>query len=594
MAFFLLVTLTVTGVILFLYYSVDIKEAYSSLSTDDRFSIKSVLRGVHRHGGDLLVILVAAHMARAVISGRAMRGGGAPWAFGMGLMAFTLWQGVTGYALPMDDRSVGVISHALPCLETLIGHQGPSAFMVTEEITSRTMILLLAAHLAPPIIAVVLLAGHFKRLATPRLWPGRGMMAACVAGLALAALIAPATSFSKGDFQRLPGAMEFDWLLMAPLAWIPQTPSALFMWLTALGAIAICSAPAVMVWRVKRKPVLVIGNRCVGCGLCAKDCPYEAILMEPRPADDKWPWLATVTESKCEACGVCVGSCGFWAMDLPSNPTETIRSATEGFKNTDAGALAYVCNKLYGGQEWLEVDGLKVKLIPVACAGQVYPGLVELALKENARFAMVARCASFTCDGRLGSDYAHDRLFHARKPFLKKRVDRGRVALIALEPGEKDKLPAAIADTAREMMTGVKPYGAGVKRQIVVTLTAIMLAAALVGLDRLWAALPMELETGSTTRLILHYETMDGGTIRVFQGAKPLALLEIPPAAGFEPSGIYKVFDLPSGDKSARVTVTSGGKTSEVVTKSGLVRGESAIIRRNPVTGKLEAVLPLR
>jgi ferredoxin len=51
---------------------------------------------------------------------------------------------------------------------------------------------------------------------------------------------------------------------------------------------------------------------CRGCGTCAKNCPQEAITMQPRPAGIP---LARVEPAACSLCGRCLAVCPVGAPD---------------------------------------------------------------------------------------------------------------------------------------------------------------------------------------------------------------------------------------------------------------------------------------
>ena len=55
-------------------------------------------------------------------------------------------------------------------------------------------------------------------------------------------------------------------------------------------------------------------DACLGCGLCAVVCRFEAIAATTRPADETR--VFSVDPSACEGCGVCVWKCPVQAIDF--------------------------------------------------------------------------------------------------------------------------------------------------------------------------------------------------------------------------------------------------------------------------------------
>jgi quinol-cytochrome oxidoreductase complex cytochrome b subunit len=97
----------VTGVFLAMYYEPDPSRAYSSAShiTNDVF-LGEFVRGMHKWGATVMIILIFLHMGRTFVFGAYKYPRELNWIIGVVLLVLTLAMGFTGYLLPFDQRSL--------------------------------------------------------------------------------------------------------------------------------------------------------------------------------------------------------------------------------------------------------------------------------------------------------------------------------------------------------------------------------------------------------------------------------------------------------------------------------------------------------
>src|ERR687885_490274 len=96
----------VTGVFLAMYYDPSPTHAYESARyiTNEAF-LGEFVRGMHKWGASVMVILVFLHMARTFFFGAYKYPRELNWIIGVVLLILTMVMGFTGYLLPFDQRS---------------------------------------------------------------------------------------------------------------------------------------------------------------------------------------------------------------------------------------------------------------------------------------------------------------------------------------------------------------------------------------------------------------------------------------------------------------------------------------------------------
>jgi len=103
---FLMIMQGVTGIFLTVYYSPSPESAYDSIQyimNDVAFGW--LIRGIHHWGATLMVIVVVAHMLRTFYFAAYKYPRELTWITGVVLFLSTLGMGLTGYLLPMNQKS---------------------------------------------------------------------------------------------------------------------------------------------------------------------------------------------------------------------------------------------------------------------------------------------------------------------------------------------------------------------------------------------------------------------------------------------------------------------------------------------------------
>jgi len=132
-------------------------------------------------------------------------------------------------------------------------------------------------------------------------------------------------------------------------------------------------------------------SKCVECGLCAKNCPYNAILNLKRPCENACKVkaisagednAAKIDNDKCISCGACVYMCPFGAISDKSYILDVIDMIKKSEGNTKYKVYAIVAPSISGQFSYAKL-------------GQVVAGIKELGFFSVIEVALGADMVAY-------------------------------------------------------------------------------------------------------------------------------------------------------------------------------------------------------
>jgi coenzyme F420-reducing hydrogenase delta subunit/NAD-dependent dihydropyrimidine dehydrogenase PreA subunit len=201
---------------------------------------------------------------------------------------------------------------------------------------------------------------------------------------------------------------------------------------------------------------------CNGCGRCFEDCPYAAVVIDPRP--DGRGGLARVLEDQCASCGICAGACPsstpfrsaeriVTGIDLPHAPIDSLRQALDRRLPALEGATPVVVFGCRHGARVASLGAPDTATFELECAGMLAPSFVEYALRAGAHGVLVVGCREGECEFRTGMEIVRQRLAGVREPHLRANVPQAAVRIAARAAGEEALLDADLHALRRGLAT---------------------------------------------------------------------------------------------------------------------------------------------
>jgi quinol-cytochrome oxidoreductase complex cytochrome b subunit/NAD-dependent dihydropyrimidine dehydrogenase PreA subunit len=324
---FFLWVLFLSGLLLFAYYIPTIDNAYASRELINAYTsvqyitntipFGNVVRGIHRYAGDAMVLTILLHALRVWFTDRYRQYRIVQWLSGIVLFVLVLVVGQTGYYLVWDERALILTRMTVSAFEAL----GPAGeplkywFLNGRAITNLTLSNFLFIHIGLSFSLLFFLWIHYVRMQRPVVTPPPVINYILMALVVISVAFWPIHMEAPAVMAQHPTEFDIDWFFLWPY-WMQSVMPPLLFWGIILALlVAACAIP----YMVKTPPVPaaeVVDHKCVGCTLCAQDCPFAAIEMVPAPAGSRFKLLATIMPYRCSGCGVCVGACAFDAVDL--------------------------------------------------------------------------------------------------------------------------------------------------------------------------------------------------------------------------------------------------------------------------------------
>ncbi len=163
----LFVSLVVSGVYLMFFYVPSPASAYGDIQTlQTEVAFGQYIRNVHRWAAHLMVITVAAHMARIFYRGAYKPPREFNWVVGVILLLLTLLLSFTGYLLPWDQLAYWAVTvgSSMAGFVPLIGKTVKDMLLGGAQVDSATLLRFYVLHvIVLPGLAIVLLGVHLWR-----------------------------------------------------------------------------------------------------------------------------------------------------------------------------------------------------------------------------------------------------------------------------------------------------------------------------------------------------------------------------------------------------------------------------------------------
>jgi len=205
---------------------------------------------------------------------------------------------------------------------------------------------------------------------------------------------------------------------------------------------------------VPKEKAKIHRGKCTICLTCYRVCPHGAIYWDNR---------AIISPVACQGCGICASECPMDAIQLMDYRDDEIEdrilqlgeTTTEGPK-----IIAFCCqNSAYEAAQMARQFGRPMpeglQMIKVPCAGKIDVDYVLTAFQAGADGVLVLACHKDNCKSQQGNIFAEWRVEHAGRMLEETGLERERLHFATIA----SNMPAEFARITRDMEDRINQLG---------------------------------------------------------------------------------------------------------------------------------------
>ncbi|WP_432821658.1 cytochrome b N-terminal domain-containing protein [Trichloromonas sp.] len=167
LAFTAFLVLLVSGTLLLFHYQPTTERAFASiLYLESSVPGGWYIRNLHRLSANLFMVLLFLHTLRVILTGAYRKPRELNWVIGFLLLCLALFEGYTGYLLPMDQLALWATQTGMNLLMTVPFGEQLHRFLVPDDVGQpMSLVRFYVLHIAViPLSMLVLCMLHFYRI----------------------------------------------------------------------------------------------------------------------------------------------------------------------------------------------------------------------------------------------------------------------------------------------------------------------------------------------------------------------------------------------------------------------------------------------